>query len=137
MTEGGAKRGAIEHLDKALRPPLVEVFPAAFLGRVVTIPYYPLSDDMIVLIARARLARIARQLMAGHGAELVVEEGVMALIRARCTEVESGARVIDSILTNTLLPELSRGVLSRSIEGKRLTRVTVGADTAGFTYAFD
>ncbi|HRO11421.1 MAG TPA: type VI secretion system ATPase TssH, partial [Amaricoccus sp.] len=136
-TGGGAERGAIEDLDKALRPPLLKTFPAAFLGRVVTIPYYPLSDSMIESIARARLARIARQLMAGHEAELVVEDGVLALIRARCTEVESGGRMIDAILTNTLLPELSRGVLGRSIEGERLARVTVGADASGFTYAFE
>ena len=104
---------------------------------MVTIPYYPLSDAMIEAIARARLARIARQLMAGHEAELVVGEGVLALIRARCTEVESGGRMIDAILTNTLLPELSRGVLNRTIEGTPLARVTVGADDAGFTYAFE
>ena len=137
MTEGGAKRDGIADLDKALRPPLLKVFPAAFLGRVVTIPYYPLGDDMIESIARARLGRIARQLMAGHEAELVVEDGVLALIRARCTEIESGGRMIDAILTNTLLPELSRGVLSRAIEGTRLARVTVGTDKAGFTYAFE
>ncbi|HET9069219.1 MAG TPA: AAA family ATPase, partial [Amaricoccus sp.] len=137
MTEGGAKRGDIADLDKALRPPLLQTFPAAFLGRVVTIPYYPLSDGMIESIARARLARIARQLMTSHEAELVVDDGVLALIRARCTEVESGGRMIDAILTDTLLPELSRGVLDRSIEGTRLARVTVGADAGGFTYAFE
>jgi type VI secretion system protein VasG len=116
---------------------LLKVFPAAFLGRVVTIPYYPLSDAMIEAIARARLGRIARQLMAGHEAELVIGDGVMELVRARCTEVESGGRMIDAILTNTLLPELSRGVLNRAIEGARLTRVTVGADAEGFTYDFE
>jgi type VI secretion system protein VasG len=137
MTDGGGTRADSGELDRALRPPLLKVFPAAFLGRVVTIPYYPLSDAMIEAIARARLGRIARQLMAGHEAELVIGDGVMELVRARCTEVESGGRMIDAILTNTLLPELSRGVLNRAIEGARLTRVTVGADAEGFTYDFE
>ncbi len=137
MTAGGREREAVGDLDKALRAPLLKVFPAAFLGRVVTIPYYPLSDDMIEAIAEARLARIRRQLLAGHEAELVIGDGVMDLIRARCTEVESGGRMIDAILTNTLLPELSRGVLNRAIEGTKLVRVTVGADAQGFTYGFE
>jgi type VI secretion system protein VasG len=136
-TDNGRKREAIDDLDKALRGPLLKVFPAAFLGRVVVIPYYPLSDSMIESITRARFDKIRRQLMAGHEAELVIGEGVMEAIRARCTELESGGRMIDAILTNTLLPELSRGVLNRSLEGARLTRVTIGADAGGFTYAFD
>jgi len=136
-TGAGRERGALDDLDQALRPPLLNVFPAAFLGRVVTIPYYPLSDAMIESIATHRLARIRRQLAAGHEAELVIDDGVLALIRARCTELESGGRMIDAILTNTLLPELSRGVLNRSLEGAKLTRVTVGADASGFTYRFE
>jgi type VI secretion system protein VasG len=136
-TDSGRQREAIDDLDKALRPPLLKVFPAAFLGRVVTIPYYPLSDDMIEAIAAHRFARLRRQLAATHEAELVIGEGVMAAIRARCTELESGGRMIDAILTNSLLPELSRGVLNTAIEGRKLTRVTVGADATGFTYAFE
>ncbi len=136
-TDAGRTRGALDELDQALRAPLLKVFPAAFLGRVVTIPYYPLSDAMIESIATHRLGRIRRQLAAGHEAELVIDDGVLALIRDRCTELESGGRMIDAILTNTLLPELSRGVLNRSLEGAKLTRVTVGADASGFTYRFE
>lgn len=136
-TDNGRRREAIDDLDKALRAPLLKVFPAAFLGRVVTIPYYPLSDAMIESIATHRFEKIRRQLMAGHEAELVIGDGVLELVRARCTELESGGRMIDAILTNTLLPELSRGVLNRAIEGARLTRVTVGAGPEGFTYDFE
>ncbi|MEJ6784845.1 type VI secretion system ATPase TssH [Aminobacter sp. Piv2-1] len=135
-TRNGQLREKIEDLDAALRAPLLKVFPAAFLGRVVTIPYYPLSGDMIEAITRHHFAKIARRLAASHGAELVIGEGVMELIKARCTEIESGGRMIDALLTNTLLPELSRGVLNRSLDGEKLTRVTVGASDEGFTYEF-
>ncbi len=136
-TDGGRERTGHDDLDQALRPPLLKVFPAAFLGRVVTIPYYPLSDSMIEAITRHQFGKIARRLRASHDAELVIGDGVMDLVKARCTEIESGGRMIDAILTNTLLPELSRGVLNRSLEGEKMTKVTVGASKEGFTYTFE
>jgi type VI secretion system protein VasG len=136
-TRNGTVRTGIDDLDTALRPPLLKVFPAAFLGRVVTIPYYPLSDAMIEAITRHQFGKIARRLRATNDAELVIGEGVMDLVKARCTEIESGGRMIDAILTNTLLPELSRGVLNRSLEGKKMTKVIVGASSEGFTYSFE
>ncbi|WP_192182806.1 type VI secretion system ATPase TssH [Mesorhizobium amorphae] len=136
-TKNGTMRAGLDDLDTALRSPLLKVFPAAFLGRVVTIPYYPLSDAMIEAITRHQFAKIARRLRATNDAELVIGDGVMDLVKARCTEIESGGRMIDAILTNTLLPELSRGVLNRSLEGEKLTKVTVGASAEGFTYSFE
>ena len=121
----------------ALRGPLLKVFPAAFLGRVVTIPYYPLSDHMIEAITRHQFSKIAGRLRANNDAELVIGDGVLDLIKARCTEIESGGRMIDAILTNTLLPDLSRGVLNRALEGKPFDKVTVGASESGFTYTFE
>ncbi|UCI07089.1 type VI secretion system ATPase TssH [Mesorhizobium sp. B1-1-8] len=136
-TRNGTVRAGLDDLDTALRAPLLKVFPAAFLGRVVTIPYYPLSDSMIESITRHQFAKIARRLRATSDAELVIGDGVMDMIKARCTEIESGGRMIDAILTNTLLPELSRGVLNRSLEGQKMTKVTVGASPEGFTYSFE
>ena len=136
-TRNGTLRAGLDDLDTALRSPLLKVFPAAFLGRVVTIPYYPLSDSMIEAITRHQFAKIARRLRATNDAELVIGDGVMDLVKARCTEIESGGRMIDAILTNTLLPELSRGVLNRSLGGEKMTKVTVGASKEGFTYSFE
>ncbi|MER8433090.1 type VI secretion system ATPase TssH [Mesorhizobium caraganae] len=136
-TQNGTVRAGLDGLDAALRPPLLKVFPAAFLGRVVTIPYYPLSDSMIEAITRHQFGKIARRLRASHDAELVIGDGVMALVKARCTEIESGGRMIDAILTNTLLPELSRGVLNRSLDGEKMTKVTVSASADGFAYSFE
>lgn len=136
-TKNGTVRAGLDDLDTALRGPLLKVFPAAFLGRVVTIPYYPLSDSMIEAITRHQFAKIARRLRATHDAELVIGDGVMDLVKARCTEIESGGRMIDAILTNTLLPELSRGVLNRSLDGEKMTKVTVSASADGFAYSFE
>jgi type VI secretion system protein VasG len=136
MTDSGRAPAGQAELAAALRAPLLGVFPAALLGRVVTIPYYPLSDAMIEAIAGHKLRGIARRLRAGHGAELEIGAGVMETIKARCTEVESGGRMIDAILTNTLLPELSRQVLNRRLEGRTLGRVRVTGGENGFGYDF-
>ncbi len=137
LTDEGRGRTDIDDLTSSLRAPLLEVFPAALLGRLVTIPYYPLSDAMIEAIADHKLRGISDRLQAGHGAELVIGEGTMGLIKARCTEIESGGRMIDAIVTNTLLPELSRQVLGRALEGRPLKRVTVRGGASGFAYDFD
>ena len=134
---GGQEPADPDELAAALRAPLLRVFPAALLGRVVAIPYLPLSEAMIEAIAGHKLGAIAARLARSHGAELVVGEGAMDLIKSRCTEVESGGRMVDAVLTNTLLPELSRRVLSRTLDGAPLSRVTVTGAPAGFEYAVE
>lgn len=65
------------------------------------------------------------------------DEAVVKLIADRCTELESGGRMIDSILTNTLLPRISHELLSRMMRGKSVTRVATTAAGGEFKYAFD
>ncbi|WP_412553938.1 type VI secretion system ATPase TssH [Shimia sp. MIT1388] len=137
MTENGAQPADMDELNQSLRAPLLKVFPAALLGRVVTIPYYPLSDSMIEAIAGFKLKSIAKRLGEGYGADLVIGEGAMDVIKARATEIESGGRMIDAILTNTLMPELSRRILNHNLEGKELSKVTVTGGEDGFSYHFE
>ncbi|MGB4827588.1 MAG: type VI secretion system ATPase TssH [Paracoccaceae bacterium] len=137
MTDDGKGTADLETLTASLRAPLLKTFPAALLGRIVSIPYYPLSDAMIEAIAGQKLRGIAKRLAKGHDAEFIIGDGVMEQIKARCTELESGGRMIDAILTNTLLPELSRQVLNRKLEGTPLTKVTVTGTPDGFAYTFE
>ncbi len=127
----------VEGLAQALRAPLLKTFPPALLGRIVTIPYYPLSDEILGVIIRLQLDRIVRRIADNHRATLAYDDTVVDLIAKRCAEVESGARVVDAILTNTVLPAISRELLNRTMEGKTIERVTVGVDAAGFTYGFN
>ena len=137
MTADSAAKVDPEALASALRAPLLRVFPAALLGRVVTIPYYPLSDPMIEAIARHKLRGIAKRLGEGYGARLEFDDGAMQVIKDRCTEIESGGRMIDAILTNTLMSELSRRILTWRLEGRDLTGVKVSGGKAGFEYHFE
>src|SRR5712692_8268143 len=126
-----------EGIAKALREPLLKVFPAALLGRLVVVPYYPLGDEMIAAIARLQLGRIERRIADNHKIPFAYDDAVVKLIVSRCTEVESGARMVDAILTNTLLPTISEQFLIRMMEGKKVERVTVTASTGQFEYAFE
>ncbi|HEY6866091.1 MAG TPA: type VI secretion system ATPase TssH, partial [Candidatus Eisenbacteria bacterium] len=114
---------APEGIAKALREPLLKVFPAALLGRLVVIPYYPLSDEMIGAIARLQLRRIEKRIVQNHKVPFTYDDAVVKLIVSRCTELESGGRMIDAILTNTVLPAISEEFLKRMMEGKAVARV--------------
>ena len=74
------------------------------------------------------LAKIQRRLQETHKLALTYEPHLIDEIAKRCTEVESGARNVDNILTNTLLPDISRQLLTSLAEGSRPTaiRVSVG-----------
>ncbi|MBT8402391.1 MAG: AAA family ATPase, partial [Gemmatimonadetes bacterium] len=123
-------------LVKALKPELDKTFQPAFLGRTVIIPFFPLRDEALRIIIDLKLNKVRRRLRDAHHVELMVEEAVMDAIAARCTEVESGARNIDNILTNTVMPDVSRLILNWLMEEDRpeAIHVTVG-DGGHFEYA--
>lgn len=125
-----------DDIAKALREPLLKVFPAALLGRLQVIPYYPLSDEMLGNIIRLQLNRIKKRIAENHKAEFTYTDEVVKLIASRCTEVESGGRMIDAILTNTILPRLSEEYLRRTIDGKSLGNVSMEVSDGEFRYAF-
>jgi type VI secretion system protein VasG len=125
-----------EEIAKALRQPLLEIFPPALLGRLVTIPYYPLSDEMLKAITRLQLNRIKKRVENTHKVAFDYDDAVIDLIVSRCTETESGGRMIDTILTNSLLPDMSREFLTRMLEGKAMAGVRISAVDNELQYDF-
>jgi type VI secretion system protein VasG len=126
-----------EGMAKALREPLLKVFPPALLGRLVVIPYYPLSDQMLGEIVKLQLNRIKKRIEARYKIPFEYGEDVVKLVVSRCTESESGGRMIDAILTNTMLPDISREFLNRMMEGKPITGARISARDNQFAYSFD
>ena len=123
-------------LRDALRAPLLQVFPPALLGRLLVVPYYPLSDEMLAMIVRLQLKRIQRRLEENHGIISEVDESVVEQIVARCTEVESGGRMVDAILTNTLLPLMSQLLLDASARDEHYKRLRVTFEQGEFHCQF-
>jgi type VI secretion system protein VasG len=125
-----------EALAQALRPELLKVFPAALLGRIVSIPYYPLSGKMLSGIARLQLDRIGARIRDNHDAAFLYDQAVIDHIVSMCNDPDSGGRMIDNIITNTLLPALSREFLKRSIARENLKEAKVTIADGDFAYAW-
>jgi len=122
-------------LVQGLRPDLLKFFKPAFLGRTIVVPYYPIADDVMRQIVRLQMGRIADRLQENHRAALTYDDALVEAVASRCTEVESGARNVDHILTRTLLPELSREFLARMGAGQSVKSVHVNVDAqGGFAY---
>jgi type VI secretion system protein VasG len=126
-----------EGIAKALRDPLLKIFPAALLGRLVTIPYYPLSPHMIAEITKLQLNRIKKRVETTHDVPFNYSDAVVDLIVDRCQEIESGGRMIDAIVTNTMLPDISAEFLRRMMEGKPVNAVNIDVEASNFVYNFD
>jgi len=125
-----------EALAHELRPELLKVFPAALLGRIVSIPYYPLSEKMLGGIARLQLDRIGARIRDNHDAGFLYDQAVVDHIVSMCNDPDSGGRMIDNIITNTLLPALSREFLKRSLAKQELKEARVTIENGDFTYAW-
>src|SRR5215203_74005 len=126
-----------EELAQALRPELLKVFPAALLGRIVTIPYFPLSPAMLGGIVRLQLDRIGSRIRDNHKAAFVYDDAVVDHIVSMCNDPDSGGRIIDNIITNTLLPALSREFLGRSLAREELTEARVTIEDGRFVYEWN
>jgi type VI secretion system protein VasG len=121
-------------LAEMLRPELQKTFKPAFLGRLKVVPYFPITDKNMRLIVRLKLSRIARRMQENRNVAFVYGDELIEAIARRCTEVDSGARNVDHILTNTLLPEMSKEILSRMAKGEQIQEVKVSLAGDGFVF---
>ena len=126
-----------EGIAKAMREPLLKVFPAALLGRLVVVPFFPISDEVLRKITVLQISRIQKRLAENHKIPFEYDQAVVDLIVNRCTEVESGARAVDAILTHTMLPAFSTEFLNRLAEGNPIKKVAVGVKDSEFVYTFE
>ena len=122
-------------LVEAIKPELNKIFKPAFLGRMVIIPYYPVRDEALKQIIRLKLGKIQRRLLENHKVSLSYDDAFLDTVASRCTEVESGARNVDNILTHSLLPDISRKILGGMAQGERLESLRVTVDEGEFAYA--
>ena len=91
-------------------------------------PYYPLTDQVVQKIAKLKLNKVKKRIRTGYGAEVEIDDNVSSEIAARCSEVESGARNIDKIVNQNLLPELSAQILQRMADNAPVSKVKIGLD---------
>ena len=128
---------AAERVAEAIRPELVRHFKPALLGRMTVVPYLPLGETQLLAIVRLKLQRVQARFLDSHGAELTWDEAVADHLAARCRATDAGARAVDHLLTNTLLPDLSAGVLERLADGLPVTAAHVAVDPGGGGLTYD
>ncbi|KHA53932.1 type VI secretion system ATPase TssH [Sulfitobacter geojensis] len=136
MAEAGETTPDLDELEVAMKPFQLDVFPPALLGRIVSIPYFPLGRDVLTGITKLKLGAVERRLKGAHGAVITYADGVIEHIVAQCRDPDSGGRMIDNIITNSILPDLSRQVLSRMVSGDAFATVEVSVVDDGFRYNF-
>lgn len=134
MCAQGAANPDPEALSEALKPSLLEVFPPALLGRIVTIPYFPLGTEVLAMITRLKLKSIVKRVKLNHNAVMEYNDDVIDHIVSQCQDPDSGGRMIDNIITNSILPDLSRAILEKAVEGKELEAVNVTVKDEAFVY---
>ncbi len=120
-----------EGLAAAIRPDLLKTFKPALLGRINVLPYFPLGDEVLKKIIKLKLKQIADRVKSNHKAAFEYDDALVNAIANRCKEVETGARNVDHILTGTVLPEVSREVLTRMAEGQHLSRIKITVNDQG------
>jgi type VI secretion system protein VasG len=126
-----------EGLEKAMRLPLTKIFPDALLNRLVVVPYYPIMKEVLQSIIKLNLSRVAKRVQENHKVPFTYEDSVPELIGQRCTELERGARMVDAMITNTMLPEIGREFLTRLAAGSEIKRVHLSVKDGNFAFAFD
>ncbi len=136
MGEGGEVIPDMDELNTAMKPFLLEVFPPALMGRIVTIPYFPLGKEVLGGITRLKLGSVAKRLRESHGARMIYGDDVLAHIVDQCRDPDSGGRMIDNIITNSILPDLSRQVLNRMVSGEEMKEVSIVMKDGAITYDF-
>jgi len=136
MADAGNTTPDLEELNAAMKPFLTDVFPPALLGRIVTIPYFPLGAEVLAGITKLKLGAVAQRMRTAHGAQMVYDDAVIDYIVDQCRDPDSGGRMIDNIITNSILPDLSRKVLGHMVSGDNIKRVTVEVRDDEFNYVF-
>lgn len=137
-TDQGMKNDEVdpEALNEALKPAALAVFPPALMGRIVTIPYFPLSPVALRGITNLKLKSVIKRLKDAHGAVMTFNDEVLDFIVSQCQDPDSGGRMIDNIITNSILPDLSRQVLAKMVAGEEMQSVEVVMKDGAIGYDF-
>lgn len=126
-----------EGLEKAMREPLKKVFPDALLNRLVVAPFYPISRDMLKMIIGLNLKKVKQRVESNHKVPFTCDDSVPNFIADRCTELERGARMVEAMIVNTMLPDIGQELLIRMMDNKPPKKVHVTVKDSAFAYEYE
>ena len=111
-----------------IRPTLQQYLKPALLGRMTVLPFYPLSPEVMQMITEMKLRKVARLLDASHGMTLTVETQARDALADLCTDAESGARNVDRVIDQNVMPRISQVILERLASGDLPQGLVIGVD---------
>lgn len=124
-------------LHELLRPILRDHFQPALLARFQTLIYRPLDAVALRRIVAIKLGQVAKRLQRHYGLTCHIEESLMDTLVAACLLPDTGARNIDSLLNQQILPVLSQQLLQRLAQQRKPDSLTLGFnDEEGITLDF-
>ena len=127
----------VDALKEGIYPHLREHFKPALVARMTVIPFFTLKPDVLKSIAKLKVRKLTRRVREAHKIEVTVDDAVYDTIASRCTQVDVGARAIDHVLDQAIMPELSRRLLLRMTEETMPKTLSFGVGAeGGFTYTF-
>ena len=127
----------IDDLVALIRPALSKHFKPALLARMTIVPFYPIGQDALKEITRLKLGQLEKRLKENHRMAMEIDPKVIDAIAERCTEVETGARNVDHIISGTLLPKISSVILQQMSTGTLPAKIVVKLDGSGdFSFEF-
>ena len=110
-------------------------FPAAFIGRLQVVPYWPLGDDTMAKIAAMRLARLAETYGVSHRSRLTFGQGVRRWLMQRVRTTPQGARFLDGIIASSIRPAVAEYVLEKLGNGEAPGDAVISLTDGEFTVA--
>jgi len=128
----------LEVINQAVRPVLSNHFKPALLARMTVLPYLTLKTDILKDIVVLKMNKLVNRLAETHKMKLTYSDDVVKQIAARCTEVETGARNIDYIVSGSIMPKMSQEILTRMTEEEMPSQVHLGLSKDGtFDISFE
>lgn len=113
VKEGDTVRAAeLDDIQQFLHPELQRFFPTALLGRLQVIPYLPVEGEILQTIIRHKLAKIVIRFEKATQLRLTYSDRLVEYLAGHCLIAESGAREVDNLLLQQVLPLLSDSLLS-------------------------
>ncbi len=136
-SDGTIQRPVHKDLLDAIRPVLSQYFKPALLARMTIIPYFPVHGHVMTELTELKLERIAQRLNNEHKIKLKYDSRVLEKISQRCQEVETGARNIDYIITNNIIPKISSYLIQNLSQEKNYDSLIIDVNNEGaFNYSF-
>ena len=136
MTDYGQKEFSVQEMENMIKPDLVNHFKPALVGRMSVIPYTPLNRSNLEVIVKLKTNKIVKRFKENYGSELELSENVLEKITDSCMDVESGARNVDNIINNDLLPKLSGVILEKIAVSENIDNIRIDNDSESRDYLF-